>query len=130
MQAMASSMPVSSQKAWTSGDTLTSGIFPTGHSHFHLHAASPTCCRVWEWATNQSGLSTPSNTSSLVIKCLMLRAVRTGRQMSCPRTLILHLHTTRRHLANDKAAPSVPAIEGMTNSYQGTSSSEMPWTTN
>ena len=69
---------------------------------------------------NQSGSSTPSNTSSLVMNCLMLRAVRVGGQMSCPRTLMLHLHTTRRCLASGKAAPSVSTIRGMTNSYQGT----------
>ena len=36
----------------------------------------------------------------------------------------------RRHLANDKATPSVPTVKGVMNLYQGTSSSEMPWTTN
>ena len=51
-----------------------------------------------------------------------------GGQTSRPRTLTLHLHIMRRHLVNDRAAPCVPTVRGMTNSYQGTSSSEMPWT--
>ena len=127
-QAMVRSTPVSSQKAWTNEDTLTSGVCPAGHSHFHLHAASPTHCSVQEWATNQSGFPTPSATSSLVMNCPMLRTVRVGRQVSHPRTLILHLHAARRCLASDEAAPSVPTVSGMTNSYQGTLSSEMPWT--
>ena len=36
----------------------------------------------------------------------------------------------RRCLASERATPSVPTISGVTRSYQGTSSSEMPWTAN
>ena len=51
-----------------------------------------------------------------------------GGKMSSPQTLILHLHTARRHLVSDKVVPSAPDISGRINSYQGTSSSAMPWT--
>ena len=60
----------------------------------------------------------------------MLRAIRAGGQTSCPWTLILHCQTARRHLAKDTAMPSVPTVKGMMHLAQGTSSSEMPWTTN
>ena len=78
---------------------------------------------------NHRESSTFSSTSSWVINCPMLRAIRVGGQMSHPWTLILHCQMARRHLANDKAVPSVPTIKGMMSSRQGTSSSEMPWTT-
>ena len=60
----------------------------------------------------------------------MLRTVGVGGQMPCPWTLILHLQIARRNLASERATPSVPTISSVTRSYQGTSSSEMPWTTN
>ena len=50
--------------------------------------------------------------------------------MSHPCTLRLHCQTVRRHWASERAMPSAPNVNGMTHSYQGTSSSEMPWTTN
>ena len=50
--------------------------------------------------------------------------------MSHPCTLTLHHQMVRRHLASERAVPSAPNINGMTYSYQGTSSSKMPWTTN
>ena len=120
MQEAVSSTPVSSQNALTSGETPTSHTLPLGHCHHRLHAASPT----------HRESSTFSSTFSRVINCPMLRAIRVGRQMSHPWTLILHCQMVRRCLANDTAAPSVPTINGMTSLYQGTSSSKMPWTAN
>ena len=75
-------------------------------------------------------LSTFSSTSSWVINCSMLRAIRAGRQKSHPWTLILHHQTVRRCLAKDTAMSSVPTVKGMTHSAQDTSSSRMPLTTN
>ena len=36
----------------------------------------------------------------------------------------------RRHLARERATPSAPNVNSMMHSYQGTLSSEMPWTAN
>ena len=64
------------------------------------------------------------------MNCPMFRMVRAGGQMSCPCTLRLHRQMVRRCLASERAVPSAPNINGMTHSYQGTSSSEMPSTAN
>ena len=106
VQDAASSMPVSSQNALTSGETPTSHAFPFGHCHRQLSAASPTLCKVQEYASNHRESSTFSSTSSHVINCPMLRAVRVGGQTCHPWTLILHCQMVRRHLASDRAAPS------------------------
>ena len=130
VQEVASSTPVSSQNALTSGETPTSHAFPFGHCHHRLHMASLTLCKAWEYASNHRESSTFSSTSSHIINCPMLRAVGAGGQTSCPWTLILHRQMARRHLASDRAVPSVPTINGVMSSYQGTLSSEMPWTAN
>ena len=130
VQEAASLMPVSSQNALTSGDTPTSHTFPFGHCHCQLHMASPTLCKVQEYASNHRELSTFPSTSSHVINCPMLRTVRVGGQTSCFWTLILHCQTVRRCLASKRATPSAPTISGVMRSYQDTSSSKMPWTTN
>ena len=128
VQEVASSTLVSYQNALTSGETPTSHTFPFGHCHHRPHAASLTLCKAQEQAMNHRESSTFSSTSSWVINCPMLRAIRAGGQMSHPWTLMLHCQMARRCLANDKAVPLVPTIKGLTSSYQGTSSSEMPWT--
>ena len=79
---------------------------------------------------NHRELSTFSSTSSQVINCPMLRAIRADRQTFHPWTLILHHQMARRHLAKDTAMSSVPMVKRMMHSAQGTSSSGMPWTTN
>ena len=79
---------------------------------------------------NHSELSTSPCTSSRVMNCPMFRVVGVVGQMSHPCTLALHHQMTRRHLASERAVPSAPFISGATYSYQGTSSSEMPWTAN
>ena len=78
---------------------------------------------------NHRESSTLSSTSSWVINCPMLRAIGAGRQMSHPWTLILHHQMARQRLASDRAMPSAPTINSVMSSYQGTSSSEIPWTT-
>ena len=64
------------------------------------------------------------------MNCLMFRTVRVGGQTSHPCTLALHHQTARRCLASESAVPSAPIVNGATYSYQGTSSSKMPWTAN
>ena len=130
VQEVASLMPVSSQNALTSGETPTSSTFPFGYCHHRPHAASLTLCKAQEYTSNDSKSSTFPSTSSHIINCPMLRAVGAGGQTSCPWTLILHHQMARRCLASERAAPLAPTINGVTSSYQGTSSSEMPWTTN
>ena len=68
-------------------------------------------------------------TLSCIMNCPMFRTVRAGGQISCPCTLALHHQMVRRHLASERAVPSPPIISSVTNLYQGTSSSKMPWTT-
>ena len=108
VQVAASSMPVSSQNALTSGETPTSCTFPFGHCHRQLHVASLTLCKVQEYGLNHGKLSTFPSTSSHVINCPMLRAVRVGGQTSHPWTLILHCQMVRRCLASNRATPSAP----------------------
>ena len=50
--------------------------------------------------------------------------------MTHPCTLALHRQTVRRCLASERAMPLAPVISSAMYSYQGTSSSEMPWTAN
>ena len=69
-------------------------------------------------------------TSSHVMNCPMFRIVGVGGQTSHPCTLALHCQMVRRCLASERAMPMAPVISSVTYSYQGTSSSEMPWTTN
>ena len=69
-------------------------------------------------------------TSSCIMNCPMFRTVRAGGQMSHPCTLELHCQMVRRCLASERAMPSAPIINSVTYLYQGTSLSEMPWTTN
>ena len=123
-------MPVSSQNALTSGETVTSRAFPFGHCHHRPRTASLTLCKAWEYISNHSKLSTSPCTLSCVMNCPMFRTVRVGGQMSCPCTLRLHCQMVRRHLASERAAPWAPDINSVMYSYQGTSSSEMPWTAN
>ena len=123
-------MPVSSQNALTSGETVTSCAFPFGHCHQQLCTASLTLYKAQEYTSNHSELSTSPCTSSHVMNCPIFRTVRVGGQMSHPCTLILHHQMARRHLASERAVPSAPDINGMTYLYQGTLSSKMPWTTN
>ena len=129
LQEVASSMPVSSQNTLTSGKTPTFHTFPFGHCHYQLRAASLTLCKAWEYVSNHRELFTIPCTSSCIINCPMLRTVRAAGQTSCPWTLIFHCQMVRC-LANERAAPLVPTISGVTRSYQGTSLSKMPWTTN
>ena len=121
VQEAASSTPVSSQNTLTSGETPTSCTFPFGHCHCRPHATSPTLCKAWEYTSNHRELSTIPCTSSHIMNCPILRTVSTGRQMSCPWTLILLRQTVRRHLASKRAAPSVPTVSSVMRSYQGTS---------
>ena len=130
VQKAASSTPVSSQNALTNGETFTSHAFPFGHCHCQLCTASLTLCKVQEYDLNHSKLSMSPCTSSHVMNCPMFRTVRVGRQMSRPCTLTLHHQMARRRLASERAMPSAPIVSGVTYSYQGTSSSKMPWTTN
>ena len=130
VQEAVSSTPVSSQNTLTSEETPTSPAFPFGHCHPQLCVASLTLCNAQEYASNHRELPTVPCTSSLVMNCPMLRTGGVGGQMSHPWTLILHRQTVRSHMASERAAPSAPIISGVTNSYQGTSSSEMPWTAN
>ena len=123
-------MLVSSQNTLTSGETPTSHTFPFGHCHHRPHMASLTLCKAQEYTLNHWESSTVPCTSSCIINCPMLRTVGVGGQMSCPWTLMLHHQMARRCLASERAAPSVPTISGVTRSYQGISSSNMPWTTN
>ena len=130
VQEVASSTPVASQNALTNGETFTSRTFPFSHCHRQPCTASLTLCKVWEYASNHSELSTPPCTSSHVMNCTMFRTVEVDGQMSRPCTLALHHQMVRRHLASERAVPSAPIISSATYSYQGTSSSEMPWTAN
>ena len=130
VQEVAGSMLVSSQNALTMGETATSHAFPFSHCHHRPHTASPTLCKAREYTSNHSELSTSPCTSSHIMNCPMFRMVGVGGQMSHPCTLRLHRQTARRHLASERAMPLAPDINGMTHSYQGTSSSEMPWTAN
>ena len=125
VQEAVSSMLVSSQNALTNGETFTSRAFPFGHCHHRLHMASLTLCKAQDYTSNHSELSTSSCTSSHIMNCKMFRTVRADGQMSHPCTLALH-----HQMASERTMPSVPIISGATNSYQGTSSSKMPWTTN
>ena len=124
------STPVSSQNALTMGETATSHAFPFSHCHRRPRTASPTLCKVRDYTSNHSVLSTSPHTSSHVMNCLMFRTVGAGGQMSHPCTLRLHCQTVRRHLASERAVPSAPNVNSMMHSYQGTSSSKMPWTAN
>ena len=130
VQEVASSMLVSSQNTLTSGETPTSRTFPFGHCHRQPHTASLTLFKVWEYASNHRESSTFPSTSSRIINCPMLRTIEVGRQTSHPWTLILHHQMARRCLASERAAPLAPTISGVMRSYQGTSSSKMPWTAN
>ena len=130
VQLAVGSTPVSSQNALTMGETATSRAFPFGHCHRRLRTASPTLCKVREYTSNHSVLSTSPRTSSRIMNCPMFRMVGVGRQMSRPCTLRLHCQTARRHLASERATPSAPSINGAMHSYQGTSLSKMPWTAN
>ena len=121
---------VFSQNTLTRGETPTSHAFPFGHCHRQPCAASPTLCKAWEYTSNHRESSIVPSTSAHVINCPMLRTVGVGRQTSCPWTLILHHHMVRRCLASERVAPLAPTISGVTRLYQGTSSSEMPWTPN
>ena len=64
------------------------------------------------------------------MNCPMFRTVGAGGQTYCPCILALHRQMVRRCLASERSMPSAPIISGVTYSYQGTSSSEMPWTAN
>ena len=130
VQVAAGSTPVASQNAFTNGETFTSHTFPFGHCYRQLCTASPTLCKVWEYASTHSKFSTSPCTSSHVMNCPMFRTVRVGGQMSHPCTLALHHQTVRRCLASERAMPSAPIVNGATYSYQGTSSSKIPWTAN
>ena len=130
VQEVVSSTPVSSQNTLTSGETPTSRAFPFGHCHHQLHTASPTLCKVQEYASNHRELSTVPCTSSCIMNCPMLRTIGVGGQTSHPWTLILHGQMARRCLASERATPSVPTVSSVMRLYQGTSSSEMPWITN
>ena len=129
-QVGAGSTPVSSQNALTMGETATSRTFPFGHCHCRLRTASPTLCKAREYTSNHSKLSTSPRTSSRVMNCPMFKMVGVGGQMSHPCTLRLHHQMARRRLASERAMPSAPDVNGATHSYQGTLSSDMPWTTN
>ena len=129
VQEAASSTLVSSQNTLTNGETFTSHTFPFGHCYHQLHTASPTLCKVREYASNHSELFMSTCTSSHVMNCPMFRTVGVGRQTSHPCTLALHHQMVRRHLASERAIPLVPVISSVTYSYQGTSLSGMPWTT-
>ena len=126
VQVVVGSTPVSSQNALTMGET--SCAFPFGHCHRRPCTASPTLCKAQEYTSNHSELST----SPCTLSCAwtVQWTVRAGKQTSCPCTLRLHRQTARRRLASERAMPSAPDVNGMTHSYQGTSSSEMPWTAN
>ena len=93
-------------------------------------AQPPTLCKAREYTSSHSELSISPCTSSHVMNCPMFRIVRVGGQMSHPCTLRLHCQMVRRHLASKRATPLAPNVNGTMHSYQGTSSSEMPWTTN
>ena len=130
VQEVVGSAPVSSQNALTRGETPTSHTFPFGHCHHQPCVASLTLCKAWEYASNHRESSIIPSTSSCIINHPMLRTIGAGGQMSCPWTLILHHHMERRHLASERAEPSAPTVSSVTRLYQGTLSSEMPWTTN
>ena len=130
VQLAVGSTPVSSQNALTMGETATSHAFPFGHCHRRLCTASPTLCKVQEYTLNHSVLSTSPHTSSHVMNCPMFRTVGAGGQMSCPCTLRLHRQMATRHLASERAVPLALNVNGAMHLYQGTSSSEMPWTAN
>ena len=130
VQEVVGSTPVSSQNTLTSGEMATSHTFPFGHCHRQPCTASPTLCKVWEYTSNHSKLSTSPCTSSCVMNCPIFRTVRASRQMSHPCTLILHRQMVRRCLASEGVMPLAPNVNSAMYSYQGTSSSEMPWTTN
>ena len=130
VQLAAGSTPVSSQNALTMGKTTISHAFPFGHCHRQPHTASPTLCKAQEYTSNHSMLSTSPHTSSHVMNCPMFRTVGAGGQMSQPCTLRLHHQMVRRCLASERATPSVPNVNGTMHSYQGTSLSKIPWTSN
>ena len=130
VQLVAGSTPVSSQNALTMGETAISHTFPFGHCHHQPHMASPTLCKVWEYTSNHSALSTSPCTLSRIMNCPMFRMVGVGRQTSQPCTLRLHCQMVRRCLASKRAVPLAPDVNGVMHSYQGTSSSKIPWTTN
>ena len=108
VQEAAGSTPVSSQNALTSGETATSHAFPFGHCHRRPRTASPTLCKVREYTSNHSELSTSPCTSSHIMNCPIFRTVRAGGQVSCHCTLILHHQMARRHLASKRACPRPP----------------------
>ena len=128
VQEVAGSMPVSSQNTLTMGETAISHALPFSHCHHQLCTASPTLCKAREYTSNQSQLSTSPCTLSHIMNCPMFKTVRAGGQTSCPCTLRLHHQMVRRCLASERAMPSVPDVNGVTHSYQGTFLSEMPWT--
>ena len=130
VQLAAGSTPVSSQNALTMGETAISRAFPFSHCHRRPDTAFLTLCKAQEYTSNHSMLSTSPRTSSHVMNCPMFRTVEAGRQTSRPCTLRLHHQMVRRRLASERAVPLAPDVNGMRHSYQGTSSSEIPWTTN
>ena len=101
VQLVAGSMPVSSQKALTRGETAISHAFPFGHLHRRSDMASPTLCNAREYTLNHSVLSTSPCTSSSIMNCPMFRTVGVGGKMSRPCTLRLHHQMVRRCLALD-----------------------------
>ena len=127
VQLAAGSTPVSSQNALTMGETAISHAFSFSHCHCPLHMASPTLCKAREYTSNHSVLSMSPHTSSHIMNCPMFRMVGAGRQTSQPCTLRLHCQMMRRHLASERAVSPGPEVNGVTPSYQGTSSSEIPW---
>ena len=72
------STPVSSQNTITMGETASSRAFPFGHCYRHPCTASPTLCKVREYTSNHSELSTSPFTSSRVMNCPMFKTVRVG----------------------------------------------------
>ena len=84
VQEAVSLAPVSSQNTLTSGETPTFHAFSFGHCHCRPCMASPTLCKVWEYASNHKELSTIPSASSHIMNCPMLRTIGVGGQTSCP----------------------------------------------
>ena len=121
---------MTSQNALTKGETPTSCALPLATANVDrvwLLQLTAGCGNMPQTTVNCPHLLA---TSSCFMNCPMSRAIGAGGQMSCPWTLILHRQMARRCLASERAVPLAPIISSVTNSYQGTSSSEMPWTTN
>ena len=117
VQLAAGSTPVSSQNAFTMGETAISRAFPFSHCHHRPHTASPTLCKAQEYTSNHSVLSTSPCTSSRVMNCPMFRTVGVGGQTSRPCTLRLHHQMARRHLVSERATPLAPDVNGAMHSY-------------